>query len=100
MIEVSIQEEPNIREMYRFDFRGALGARLVFYAKQSRATSRHKWVGPFWDSSDERSYHSALPRPGDIPTRVMVELRAELIKQIDKMPLYIGWWNKDHEVKR
>ena len=70
-----------------------ISARLVYYGEETRATSRHKWRGEFWDSDDERRYHSRLKRPTEIPPDVL----AEVIKRIREVPVevYMGRFNAE-----
>jgi hypothetical protein len=86
------------RDLYVFDFNTTHGFRLVSYHQQTRASNRHKWTGPFWDSSDERDYHSKLKRPTTIPAHVIEDARRELNSAIYKLPIFIGWWNADHKL--
>jgi len=66
---------------------------LEFYGQQTRASTRHKWVGPFWDRSDERRYHSRLDRPEHIPDWVMQDALQQRAAQDVKF--YIGFTNQE-----
>lgn len=79
----------------------APGPRLVLhlYAEQTRKTPRHKWVGPFWSSMDERRYYSELKRPTHIPPEVVDEAREKLANVVREYDVYIGWFNPDHLYK-
>lgn len=48
--------------------------RLFYYGEETRPTKRHKWRGKFWDSNNERSYHSVLKRPTSIPPDVAADV--------------------------
>lgn len=61
---------------------------------QSRKTKRHKFTGPKWDSHDERSYVSELPRPNYIPTLVLLAAEQVWRELGGDTPVYIGWTNE------
>lgn len=71
---------------------------LTGYAEQNRETTRHKFKGPRWASSDERSYVSALSRPTSIPESVIAEVRQAWADKFKAVPLYIGWTNEKSRV--
>lgn len=63
---------------------------LTRYMEGTRPTRRHKLKGEMWDSSDERSYHSKLPRPTSIPDDVIAEAMTQL-----QVKVSIGWTRED-----
>ncbi|AFH19758.1 hypothetical protein F406_gp057 [Agrobacterium phage 7-7-1] len=101
-IEISHNATPLSRELYVFDHNAwQRGTRLVSYAQQTRATTRHKFKGPVWDSNDERIYMngSQLARPTEIPGEVLESLKKELIDEVLSMTLFVGWFNEKHVYK-
>jgi hypothetical protein len=64
---------------------------LTTYAKETRATKRHKWVGPFWSSANERGYHSKLSRPEGMPDWVVTKAILDF-----QVHVAIGWCNPNH----
>lgn len=97
-------ETPLTRETYVFDYNpghfGSYGTRLIYYALETRKTTRHKFKGPAWNSSDERKPHgSQLDRPQVIPVEVLIKLQERLIDEVLSMPLYIGWFNRNHVIR-
>lgn len=101
-IEISHNATPLTRELYVFEHNAwERGTRLASYAQQTRATTRHKFKGPAWNSSDERRYPngSQLPRPMEIPGEVLESLKKELIDEVLSMTLFIGWYNPLHVYK-
>lgn len=92
-------EDNQRRESWEFDTGYQHGLRLTMYAIQTRQSNRHKWKGKFWDSSDERSYHSALERPSTIPDDVIIEAREKFVEEMMKVPVYIGWFDEKYAVK-
>jgi hypothetical protein len=99
-IEVTHNETELSRDFYRFYWSEGNGFRFTFFSTQTRATKRHKWTGPFWDSDDERGYHSKLPRPADISPEVLRLAMVLASEQVMASKVFIGWYNVDHELKR
>ena len=94
MIEVKrLSSDKLAAKIWRFQ-RGASGEflMLTFYMEGARATTRHKFAGPFWSSTDERSHNSKLPRPTAIPRSVAVEA----ISLIPPPMVTIGWATRGH----
>lgn len=89
MIEVVRKSDNGLEaEIWRFDsFRGWFVLRE--YMRGSRETTRHKFRGPKWDSSDERRPNSQLERPTEIPADVVEEAHA--LHHQKHIPVTIGW---------
>jgi hypothetical protein len=66
---------------------------LKRYAEETRQTRRHGWRGPFWASSDERSYNSKLPRPQSIPEDVYLDALKGYEIQVS-----VGWCRQESVV--
>lgn len=87
------------RDLYVFYY-SERGFRLNSFAKQERASTRHKWTGPAWNASDERKPHgSQLDRPTVIPSHVIEDARRAVTRHIYEQPIFIGWFNPDHKLK-
>lgn len=82
------------RKVWQFEYNGDY-LRLKFYGEQTRAGTRHKWKGEFWDYMDERDYYSRLPRPVEIPEWVLQRAREIITEELPKQTIYIGWTNPD-----
>lgn len=70
---------------------------LKFYGEQTRETRRHKFTGPFWDSTDERKYHSKLERPTQIPEDVVTEAIAAAVKSASANSLILAVGFENHK---
>jgi len=71
----------------------SIKVRLLYYGEETRASTRHKWRGDFWDHSDERRYHSKITRPTEIP----VDVLADVFRAIREIPVdvYVGFFSAD-----
>jgi hypothetical protein len=76
------------RELYVFEFYTARGFTLVQYRQQTRASRRHKWIGPSWDYYDVRS---SLNKPAVIPSHVIEDARLAVNRAVYQSPVKIGW---------
>ncbi len=70
-----------------------LSLRLVYYGEETRASTRHKRRGEFWDVGDERRYHSKIERPKSIPADVL----ADALRVVRETPVevYVGFYSRD-----
>mgnify|MGYP003657920221 CR=1 FL=1 len=85
-MEISLENADGLgREVWIFSLHGTYLV-LTMYAKQSRKTKRHGWLGDKWSSTDERRYVSRLDRPTEIPNWVY----EEALKHVT-IKIAIGW---------
>lgn len=94
MIEVSRGTDLE-RKVWKFSFQWSSGyssngprpisVRLVYYGEETRPSRRHKWRGEFWDSDDERRYHSKIERPKEVPADVL----EEVVRAIRETPVEV-----------
>ena len=82
------------RQLWVFDTRDC-GIVLWEYSEQTRPSTRHKFIGGRWDRSDERRYHSSLPRPTSIPDWVVAE--AARVMREQPISVFIGWPVSEHK---
>lgn len=70
-----------------------IAVRLLYYGEETRLSRRHKWRGEFWDSSDERRYHSKIERPKDVPADVL----EDVLRAIRETPVkvFAGFFHAD-----
>ena len=80
------------RQLWVFDTRDC-GMVLWEYLEQTRPSTRHKFRGGRWDRSDERRYHSSLPRPTSIPDWVVAE--AAWVMRERPISVFIGSYDPE-----
>ena len=92
-IEVErISDDGLSRNLWRFSV-GPSMLRLTSYHEQTRATSRHKFIGDKWDCKDERRYNSRLDRPTSIPQDIINDALSQIVWSIN-----IGWTNDESRI--